>query len=406
MLGGLMRNPFASGGAPRVVNVAVVALLPALLAFCKTPESSDREESSEQRADTEQPFPVGSTCANACANTTSDESWAVCWSCKCKQAMDGWLPKPEEIGCGAGKELEIFTMEEPSSEESDAADGGANGPRLKKVTTPVDKCLNPDRLRNDCTPGSRLVQVEHGDIYGKAICKRESFLPNYQDMSIPFTETGIILHNNRTGATCFYDDWDNVVSGQNQPDIDLTNGEPAKVRTFLDTYYRHEGEECISCHDNDPFMYSPHLSTAGWKPPARYTFGPYHLVSTKNVAPKSVHKHLVSPAARACTSCHRISDGRTCSKWVDDAVGSPSIASLQSWMTRDNGKWGVVVDERGFKWSYPFWMGDFNYMFASQTPPSTEQAWNDKYGAALDIISTCCKNPNAPGCEWKDIPPL
>jgi hypothetical protein len=339
---------------------------------------------------------ANSVCSAACADTTSTENWAVCWSCKCKEAMDGWLPSPAEIGCAAGKEMEIFTMKE-------GADGS---PEMTKVTGAVDKCLNPDRLRNHCEPGSRLVQVQHGDIMGKAICKREAVIENYADPNVTFSETGIILHNNRTGATCFYDDYDNVVSGDKQPDIDLTSGDPAKVAAFVKTYYRHEGEGCVACHDNDPFMYSPHLSTTGWMKPNGYQFGPYHLVNTKNLPPKSLHKQLVSPEAAPCTSCHRISDGwGTCNQWVKDAVGTPSIATMQEWMHRDSGKWGVKVDPRGFKWSYPFWMPDYNYIGATMQPPPDAKSWDDRFGEARDHILKCCATPQAPGCVWEDIPP-
>src|SRR6478735_3272573 len=149
-------------------SLLLLGLLPAALAYCKSPEDDLSPPTSEQHAETDQPFEAGSVCAHACADTTKDEDWAVCWSCKCKQAMGGWLPSPDEISCGGANshENEIFSAEaDPDSPDAP--------PTLKQVTTKVDKCFNPDRLRNDCTPGSRLVQVEHGDVYGKAICKRE-----------------------------------------------------------------------------------------------------------------------------------------------------------------------------------------------------------------------------------------
>lgn len=119
-------------------------------------------------------FPPGSACERACADHTKNEDWAVCYSCQCKAAFDNYLPTAAELSCARGPELKIFRMNDAGGE-----------PRLEQVTTDVAECLNPDRLREDGAPGSRMVQIVHNDVIFKTICKREVFIPDFRNPSIP-----------------------------------------------------------------------------------------------------------------------------------------------------------------------------------------------------------------------------
>jgi hypothetical protein len=179
--------------------------------------------------------------------------------------MDGWLPSPEEVSCDAGREIPVYR-----------ASKTASGITLQKLTTPATECFNPPRLpdaRRDgggCYPGSKLGQLQRGSVWAKWICRRKKDSGKFFDPAHNYDDHGLIMFNERTGATCFFDDTDGKTNGNNNPDIDLTSGDPKKVQAFLSTYYRTEGSSCIGCHDNDPFMYSPYLRGAGWETSPSY----------------------------------------------------------------------------------------------------------------------------------------
>ena len=316
----------------------------------------------------------GPACKAACANISDkdDKNWAVCYSCKCKAAMDGWLPAREEVSCNAAEMIPVY--------QAIPRDGRIE---LRELTEAAPECFNPPRLPNaysesgGCIPGSKLGQMQRGDIFVKWICRREHVHDRLYDPLVNYEDHGIIMHNSRTGATCYYDDVDDVTNGDNNPDIDLTSGDPVKVDSFLQTYYRHEGSNCAGCHDNDPFMYSPYLKGANWQTSEAYTLGKYFAVHTKD--PEKSHVvELTAPKAEPCLTCHRIGQGRTCRTFSMDSAGMSDHPGLQAW-----------VKNRP-------WM-----------PPQTDSVdqdlneWQSTYGEAIQTIKTCCEQHDAPGCSWK-----
>jgi hypothetical protein len=338
-------------------------------------------------------------CADACRDVTSDENWATCYSCRCKAAMDGWLPSPAEVSCNAAREIPVYQARDTPE-----------GITLEKISGAVAECFNPPRLPDarryggGCFPGSKLGQLQRGSIWAKWVCRREKNSGKFFDPQHNYDDHGLILFNERNGATCFFDDTDGVTNDNNNPDIDLTSGDTGKVKAFLGTYYRQEGGSCIGCHDNDPFMYSPYLKGADWQSSPSYTLGKYFAVHTGQEEQSHV-RYLTSEKAAPCLMCHRIGQGNTCGKFVGDSAGNPEIESLQSWIRGNPGakpsrpaRWGLARDPHGHTWSTPAWM-----------PPDmdeeqvTEKAWNDEYREAIETIESCCENPKAAGCEWSTL---
>lgn len=386
--------------------LAALIALPVLAALaigtmsCKNRIRATSSTANQLKSSDVAALEAGPACKAACANVTEDEDWAVCYSCKCKAAMDGWLPTREEVSCNAADLIPVY--------QAVPREGRIE---LREMTSAAPECFNPPRLPNaysesgGCIPGSKLGQIQRGDIFVKWICRREHVHDRLYDPLVNYEDHGIIMHNARTGATCFYDDTDGVTNGENNPDIDLTSGDKEKITKFLDAYYRHEGGSCAGCHDNDPFMYSPYLKGANWHTSEAYTLGKYFAVHTKD--PEKSHVvELTAPKAEPCLACHRIGQGRTCRSFSADSAGLSDHPGLHSWLKNApetgspaelrNSIWGLARDPSGHNWPYPVWM-----------PPQLENTeslmvtWERDYGEAIQAIQTCCENHDAPGCTWK-----
>lgn len=329
-------------------------------------------------------------CQAACTDVSDESNWAVCYSCRCKAAMDGWLPSPAEVSCDAAKEIPVYQ-----------AVNTPNGTALQKITKAEDECFNPPRLREaqkekgGCIPGSKLGQLKRGDIWAKWICRREHVHDRLFDPTVNYDDHGMILFNEKTGATCFFDDMDGVTNGTNNPDIDITSGDPKKVTDFMNSYYRQEGGSCIGCHDNDPFMYSPYVKAAGWETSEAYTLGKYFAVHTVEKE-KSHVVSLTAEKAAPCLGCHRIGQSNTCRIFAMDSAGINPPPGLHKWL-KTPPPTGIAVSPDGDKWNFPKWMPTNEVQ-----QDASDDSWRRDYGEAVETIRTCCSDHNAPGCTWEE----
>jgi hypothetical protein len=320
-------------------------------------------------------------CTASCADTSTDAGSQVCYSCRCKEAMDGWLPSVDEFQCANGEEIVIYTSE---------ADGS-----LSPVDTQVSTCANPTLLYGTCAPGGRLGQITHGTVTAKYICRRNQY-GDADDESLPYDDVGLILYNSRNGASCWFDDMDGTgIAGRNMPDMDLTNGDTANQDTFLGYYYRTEGEGCVGCHDNDPFNYTPFLQSVSWKT-GDYTSGTFSRVTLEGTLVSTGASHLVSPEAAACTSCHRITSTSTCGSWAPDAIGSHKGSGYED----------RVVDAAADPHSELWWLGTWMPYEDGVDPITDREAWESTYGDAAEVVQTCCAQPGVETetCQWEPTP--
>jgi hypothetical protein len=147
-------------------------------------------------------------------------------------------------------------------------------------------------------------------------------------------------------------------------------------RTFQPAY---EGDRCVSCHDNDPFVYTPHLEGVWRFDLDAYRFGPYAQVRIAGPPTSIPHRHLVSDEASPCTTCHRIADGRTCATFVPSSAGLPAEnLPYQPELRRER--------------ALTRWM------------PHPSGAWSPALDAAVAHIEKCCASPDDPACRWAAIP--
>ncbi len=329
--------------------------------------------------------PLSPYCEQACQEAGGDDTkWAVCYSCKCKQAL-GALPPQSGATCAAGKDIHVYTV------------SLVNGvPVERDEPDDVETCENPALLESlpieaACVPGGKLGQgtLDNGVVF-KSVCRRK---PGVSRAEAPvYIDHGIIAHNPQNGATCYWvagiAESDGVL-----PDVDLTDGDEGKIAAYTAFWEagsaRAEGDDCVGCHDNDPFVYSPHLKSVFDFDTSAYRFSPYAQVRVDGRPTTVGSKHLVSPEAAPCTSCHRISDQGTCSDWLGISTGTP---------TPDRPYELDMIAHPDAYFPYSTWM-------PQPLPPAatTHAKWLASFGRARDFIADCCANPTHTGCQWEDL---
>lgn len=319
-------------------------------------------------------------CTDACSDLASDAGIAVCYSCRCKNAMDGYLPSVDELQCSQAEELTLYT--------ADLSSGSAE---LVPLTgDSPDQCVNPALLYETCGVGSRLGQMTVGDVHVKWVCRDP-----YGD-GTEFADVGVIMHNTRNGASCWFDDVDYVTTTDNLPDLDLMESDQDNLDAYLERFYFTDGDSCTrDCHGSDPFVYTPYFQGIQWET-GSWVVGRHGRVTLDGtLAPVDAY-HLVNPEVLPCASCHRVGSTASCDFLGPDAVGTYKTAAHEQ----------AVIDAQdpmSDDWWLAFWMP--SPLDAEKVP--TRAAWEDQYGVAQQLIEQCCQAPGVatPQCMWEPIPP-
>lgn len=129
-----------------------------------------------------------------------------------------------------------------------------------------------------------------------------------------------------------------------------------------------------------------------------WTSGRYRLTELNGGLKRSGARHLVSPEAAPCTSCHRITSNQTCASWAPDSVGAAKGYGHQDLVVE------AADDPESPLWQLGTWM--------PPDPGTDPQAWRDDYGAAVALVTACCRHPGvdkpatekSQACVWEDIP--
>ncbi len=311
------------------------------------------------------------------------EDDARCYSCRCKEKFDGFLPGPDEINCKNAKLARIYKVK----------DGGAAGFDLEELPAGGETCANPASLGGSCEAGSRLGQLTKGDVHYKWICRHRSDLTS---ADATYGDFGIIAINMKSGASCWWDDYGGKITDTRIPKIDLTNATPAEVEDFKSVFYNTTGEGCTGCHDNDPFNFSPFLRSVEWES-LPYVDSKYATVQYDGSLTQVDTKYLVSPEVSESTSCHRMGNGANCSSWAPNSVGiskgSSHEEAIRNAVDKDEGG----VRKVGVNWQLAYWMPPVKTFHKG-----TFEKWHAKNGQAKDILVKCCNDPAAPECKGAD----
>ena len=248
-----------------------------------------------------------------------------------------------------------------------------NGKTPSKYTKDM-KCDRPAMAPDNpfpCAPNSRLLLLRDDTVQASAYCRQMSVRPA---QSPYYDEIDVILHSRVTGATCWFS-----ASAKHKTGVDGRNVPPPsrpEAQKFWDAPEHVVAGNCVSCHDSDPWMYSPFLAQTNQYPAD--PFGYY----TNAIGPfkKWPKPKAITARGNNCTSCHRIGNMDTCHVTMLQAVGKLPIKGADAWAK-----------------TYPHshWMPPGNSL--------TKAQWDVTYDTAVRELERCCRDPKAPGCQVTPI---
>lgn len=322
--------------------------------------------------------PEADACEAACADLSIEAGATLCHACRCKVAFDDWMPEADEVQCANAVPIETYHAELSGSETV-----------LEPSPIQAVTCANPSLLTGSCRPGSRLGRLQHDDVTIQWIC-RDPYLD--VDGTVIFHDVAAIGHNVRTGATCFWDDTDDVTHEDDLPLLDFEVASEDERARHLEVFDPVDNDVCTRCHDHDPFIYTPYLESTGWLSLAMGK-GPYSTVTfDRDPAPVDA-THLVSEAAAPCLTCHRLGSNETCARFAADAMGVEKNEHYES-EVRD------AMEPGSPHWKLAHWMP------SEQTPIADYETWLATFADARDHILACCEAPgeDVGDCRWEAVP--
>ncbi|MFO0633720.1 MAG: hypothetical protein U0168_12790 [Nannocystaceae bacterium] len=340
--------------------------------------STAASSSAADESSTGEPI-VPIDCSESCVDTVSDAGVMLCYSCRCKAAFDNWLPTRDEVQCSTATDIVTYHAD-------------VSGPQAVLEPAPDDAiaCTNPSLLTGSCRQGSKLGQLQHGDVMLRWIC-RDPYLD--VDGTVIYEDMGLIGQNTRTGVACFWDDIDDVTHDDDMPPLDLMEASEAERQRFLEVFYFVDGSgTCRTCHDHDPFIFTPYLQSTQWISVAADK-GPYSFARLDGNAKSTGNSHLVSRQAAACTACHRIGSEGTCSSFAPNSLGLGKDATHEQ-SVHDAAMPGSP------DWRLAYWMPG-----PGLAVPDFD-AWDMLFGPARDHVLQCCAAPgdNVGDCLWEPVP--
>ncbi|HUJ82438.1 MAG TPA: hypothetical protein VLW83_11190 [Candidatus Acidoferrales bacterium] len=228
-----------------------------------------------------------------------------------------------------------------------------------------------------CVPFSRAI-VLRDDAQAQivAICREKKIRDRETKL---FDEVDVISHNVHTGSTCWFQAQAGEPLAPNRGLFGTRVPSPEEPigKKFWNTPAVTAKGNCVTCHDSDPFMYSPYIAQTRQLPAD--PFGKY--ANDIGAVFRAWEKpSAISTRGNTCVGCHRIANLTTCRQTVREAVGIVTSRGSDDWARQ-----------------YPnsHWMPPGNSM--------TEKQWDQIYSASVQKIFACCANPKAPECEITPI---
>lgn len=198
------------------------------------------------------------------------------------------------------------------------------------------KCDKPNMLNRECDPGSKFQVITNTlEGYSVAHCRKKGSGTNI------FQDIAYIQHNNKTGATCFYQSEENADS----------SGTVTGLRTTTPSSLMGLATGCISCHDNGALIRSNYITqikkgmdiipgNADTTFNQAQNFGGndnYFIVDNTQKRTHSIRAWNPDGTENKCTSCH------TLSFWANKVDNSWSLSGAQFNTSRyDTGYYGLA----------------------------------------------------------------
>jgi len=253
--------------------------------------------------------------------------------------------------------------------------GVTPGNYSKDMTCDLPALLpNGSNSDGQCVPYSRILNLSDDDRQITVMCRQKHI--RAAD-SLDFDEIDVIAHNPITGATCWFQA--SAAQGGVVDGSDVPSPTQANSAKFFNAPEAVVKDGCGTCHDNDPFMYSPFVGQV-WHEVPTNPFGPYYHVNTGELGFDTWPTTQILPRDSTCTGCHRIGVQETCGQladWATGQVAPPGANALAE--------------------AYPL---------SHSMPPDHGQAlatWNVINQASVAAINACCLDPTQPLCNATSI---
>lgn len=180
---------------------------------------------------------------------------------------------------------------------------------------PDQLCDAPNVLNAVCDPNSRYqVLVQTNEVAIVAHCRKQNLADGF------YGDIAVIQYNRINGATCFYQALGNLPAQTTAP---IEGNDPAQDKFPWKDPEETAAINCVSCHDNGPFVRSPYLAqlrdepknrlpgtnegTGPWD--QRFNWNnkdlPYKFVGNDFQSWK-VYSVSVTGTGSGCISCHRL----------------------------------------------------------------------------------------------------
>ena len=236
-----------------------------------------------------------------------------------------------------------------------------------------------EKTDGQCVPNSRaLVLRDDKEVQISAFCRQRLIRPAGTHL---YDEIDVILHSVENGSTCWFRAKENNPKGD--PGIGVNGSRiPSPASPVGEGFWNPPVEvavqKCGSCHDNDPFYYSPFIGQTG-----RLPSDPLGKYSNDIGRPFQSWPRPLSLSTRGntCTGCHRIGAEHTCRTGMFQAIGAAHLANLDEW---------------GQRYPQSHWMPIDNQW--------TQAQWEVIYTESVRALEECCKNHKAPGCIVQPVP--
>ena len=269
-------------------------------------------------------------------------------------------------------------------------------------------CDKPIMLQRSCAPHSRFAAFVGDRVKGQQPTQWAYFCRRYEprpEGSRFFDDVNMIGHNPNTGATCFFNSTLGSSKGVEVASSDMSSTNPRPASTIpnpgasdaLKFWYPAyveggdsfvgsvDGIQCARCHDNDAFLNSPFVAQAKTLPYGKYSDpdSPYYAVLFDAVSKNESWRprHITGEDAAACTSCHRIGSGSTCSTFAQYAA-DPATSD------------------------YARLLSDFGKTHPWMPPERTDDGKKipDDIQKSLNFIYQCCSDQGDASCKWTPVP--
>lgn len=257
------------------------------------------------------------------------------------------------------------------------------------------RCDKPSLLHpyvdwpGQCIPYSKILNLSRGSTQISAYCRQDKLRT---DPKPYYDEVDIVLHHAGNGKTCWFQSLhqpDPKVDGINASRVPPPNektpppGHPSAV-AFWKSPAETAKQNCMSCHDAGPYIFSPYI----WQVWDKVPTDPWGKYSSIGQAFAHESVLVIATPGNTCIGCHRIGSSKSCDVYVPFSADRPTLST---------GKRPFGNNKLANSYPLSHWMPPDNNL--------SESEWSAANIKSVDAILSCCNNKGHgdPNCNFSPI---